>query len=44
MLVYISIEKSDLNDKLRTRIKCLALSRFSFVVDADIGKHSSLSK
>jgi hypothetical protein len=36
--------KSDLKDKLLTRTKCLALSRFSFVVGADIGKHSSLSK
>jgi len=35
---------SDLKDKLLTRTKCLALSRFSFVVGADIGKHSSLSK
>jgi hypothetical protein len=41
---YISIGKSDLKDKLLTRTKCLALSRFSFVVGVDIGKHSSLSK
>ena len=39
-----SIGRSDLKDKLLTKTKCLALSRFSFVVDTDIGKHSSLSK
>lgn len=27
-----------------TRMKCLALSRFSFVFGEEIGKHSSLSK
>lgn len=41
---YFNGKKTAVKYKLLTRTKCLALSRFSFVVGADIGKHSSLSK
>ncbi len=37
--IYAFQKANHVQDKLLTRTKCLALSRFSFVVGIDIGKH-----
>jgi hypothetical protein len=42
--IEIELIKIRFKKTIQTKIKCLALSIFSFVFGDEIGKHSSLSK